>query len=487
MVDSHMVRRTSAIIAPLLTVWLASTAAFAQPMQLRAGPAGRRELSPPQVDLISSTTAARLEQVRALAADKNWDEAIDILQQLAADDSSRVVDLGDGRFVPLRTYCHLQLSRLPAEALTAYRRRVDPLAERWYVAGLKEHDERLLMRVVDELYCSSWGDDALLALGELALEQADYSAARRWWEQISPLLRDPIGRPLWVALRDIDLNAHWPLVERRWRERPKSPTWLSYPDTSLDLADIRARLVLASVRAGDSNRAELELNVFRRLHPHSAGHFGGQDGPYAESLERLIAAAKEWPANTRDSQWETFAGSPTRSSAAPKLGPIIGPGWAEPVQLAATPIARRDPRRARVLLGPFVWVEEGGQPAAREMQRTLSCFPVVSHGLVLYSDGEQIRAVDFSTGFPALTGARAPTGEDAFNSRESIVHGVPRHTLTVADDVVYGRVGRSATARLESGRNTPGDRLIGLDLNREAQLVFARGRRMEHGRSMVYR
>ena len=170
MVDSHIVRRTSAIFTPLLTAWLASTAAFAQPMQLRAGPAARRELSPPQVDLISSTTAARLEQVRALAADKNWDEAIDILQQLAADDSSRVVDLGDGRFVPLRTYCHLQLSRLPAEALAAYRRRVDPLAERWYVAGLKEHDERLLMRVVDELYCSSWGDDALLALGELALE-----------------------------------------------------------------------------------------------------------------------------------------------------------------------------------------------------------------------------------------------------------------------------------------------------------------------------
>ena len=199
------------------------------------------------------------------------------------------------------------------------------------------------------------------------------------------------------------------------------------------------------------NRAELELNVFRRMHPQAAGRFGGQDGPYVESLERLIAAAKEWPSSARDLQWETFAGSPTRSSAAQKLGPIIGPVWAEPVQLAVTPIARRDPRRARVLLGPFVWAEEGGQPAARETQRTLSCFPVVSHGLVLFIDGDQIRAVDFSTGLPALTSARAPTGEDVINSREAIAHGVPRHTLTVADDVVYGRVGRSATARLESG------------------------------------
>ena len=52
------------------------------------------------------------------------------------------------------------------------------------------------MRVVDELFCSTWGDDALLALGELALERADYAAARRSWEQISPLLRDPIGPAL---------------------------------------------------------------------------------------------------------------------------------------------------------------------------------------------------------------------------------------------------------------------------------------------------
>jgi outer membrane protein assembly factor BamB len=471
MLDSHFVRRTCAIGA-LIVASFSSPTAFAQPIQSRSGAEALRDLSPPQVDLISSTTLARLEQVRALAADKNWDETIDILQQLAAEDSSRVVEYGDARLVPLRMYCHLQIARMPADALAEYRRRVDPLAERWYRDGLANRDEQLLTRVIDELFCSSWGDDALLALGELALERADYAAARRSWEQISPIFRDPAGRPLWFALRDIDVNAHWPQIERRWRERSKPPTWLAYPDSNLNLADVRARLVLASARAGDLDRAALELDVFRRLHPNVRGRFGGQDGSYVESLERLIAAAKDWPSTPRDLQWETFAGSPTRSPAAPKLGPIIGPTWAEPVQLRITPIARRDPQRARVLLGPFVWVEKEGPAATREAQRSLSCFPVVSHGQVLFSDGRQVRAADFATGRPALTGARVPNVEDSFGSREAIAHGVPRHTLTIADGVVYGRIGQTATARFDSRQTASGDRLIGLDLNREGLLVF---------------
>jgi hypothetical protein len=472
MMHSHCFRFKCALAVSLFAAFLAAVMASAQPLQFRATVEARRELSPPQVDLVSSATENRLEQVRALAADKNWDEAIDILQQLAAEESSRVVELSDGRFVPLRTYCHLQFARMPADALAEYRRRVDPLAERWYLDGLANRNEQLLTRVVGELFCSSWGDEALLVLGELALERGNYAAARRSWEQISPLLRDPVGRPLWLALRDIDVGARWPQIERRWRERPKPPTWLAYPDSNLDLAGVRARLVLASVRAGDLDRAALELDVFRRLHPNAAGRFGGQDGPYVEALERLIAAAKDWPSSPRDVQWETFAGAPTRSPAAPKLGPIIGPNWAAPVQLTGNQIARRNPRRARVLLGPLVLVEKQRQPAARETQRTLSCFPVVSHGHVLFSDGGQIRAVDFATGLAALTGARARNAEDSFDSREMTVHGVPHHTLTIAEGVVYGRIGPAATTRLDSARTASGDRLIGLDLSREGLLVF---------------
>src|SRR5262249_14423949 len=152
-------------------------------------------------------------------------------------------------------YCHLQIARLPKEGLTAYRRLVDASAEQAYREGLANRDEQQLRRVVEDWFCSSWGDDALLALGDLALEQGNYADARHAWEQISPMLCAPDGSPMWLALRDIDLRTKWTEVERRWQAREKSADWLAYPDTQLDLAEIRARLVLASIRAGELDRA----------------------------------------------------------------------------------------------------------------------------------------------------------------------------------------------------------------------------------------
>ena len=198
-------------------------------------------------------------------------------------------------------YCQLELSRFPADGLAAYRRREDAMAEKWYRDGLAARDPALLGRVVDEAFCSSWGDDALMALGELALERADYAGARRAWQAISPQLRDPLGRPEWVALADVDLAAHWSQVAQRWQERSAPPDWLAYPDTNLDLADVRARLILVSIREGDFDRAKLELEVFRRLHPQATGRLAGEEGPYAAVLERLLKSAtngRRWLATT---------------------------------------------------------------------------------------------------------------------------------------------------------------------------------------------
>src|SRR5258708_34589547 len=155
------------------------------------------ELTAPHVDVIPGATAARLEQARQLAAARSWDEAVDIYRELAADKSDRVVAVDGNGYLSLRNYCHLQIARLPAEGLAAYRRRVDGSAERLYRDGLANRDEGVLRRVVDESFCSSWGDNALMALGELALERGDYATARRSWEQTSPLLSAPNGSPMW--------------------------------------------------------------------------------------------------------------------------------------------------------------------------------------------------------------------------------------------------------------------------------------------------
>src|SRR4051812_29585935 len=137
----------------------------AQPLPFgAAAPPTQIELGAPHLNTVSGTTVARLEQARALVKSGKWDEAIDVFGELAVDKSERVIELHQGRFVNLRTYCNIQLSHLPQEGLAAYRRRADVMAEQWYREGIAQRDELLLRRVVDEAYCSSWGDDALFAL-----------------------------------------------------------------------------------------------------------------------------------------------------------------------------------------------------------------------------------------------------------------------------------------------------------------------------------
>jgi outer membrane protein assembly factor BamB len=473
-----------------LAIGLLFTGSPAWTQQIRIGfgvSSAEIELSAPHVDAISGTTSARLEQARALAAGRNWDEAVDIFRELAADSSGRVVALDKDRYVSLRSYCNLQLSRLPAEGLAAYRRRVDALAQSLYRDGLANRDDRLLHRVVDEFFCSSWGDDALMALGELALERGDYELARSSWEQISPTLRSPDGMPAWLALRNIDLKSKWPEVERRWNVREKPAGWLVYPDTNVDLADVRARLVLASIRAGDLQRAALELEVLRWLHPDASGQFGGQNESYVGALERLLVSAREWALVATQADWPTFAGSPARNKIAPTLARELAPAWKQPISLQPAKYDRGAP-----------WMRNAGDPrevvlikpeaAARESQRPLSCFPIVADGTIVFADEMGARAVDLGTGRPVITSDgllyhNMSTDENRIQipamATAGVVQGVPRLTMTMADGIAYARVGVLATSHAQASQTNAQDRIIGLDLRREGLLTFTATREEE--------
>src|SRR5687767_10155761 len=81
-------------------------AAVAQPIQFGVSRSSSVQLSPARVNTISGSIATRLEQARALAKDRNWDDAIDILRELAAERSDGMVELSDGRYVSLRAACH---------------------------------------------------------------------------------------------------------------------------------------------------------------------------------------------------------------------------------------------------------------------------------------------------------------------------------------------------------------------------------------------
>lgn len=443
---------------------------LAQPTQV--------ELTAPHVETIPGATAARLEQAKQLTAARNWSEAVEIYSELAGDKSDGVVALDAGRFLSLRNYCHLQIARLPAEGLVAYRRRVDTAAEQAYRQGFANRDEEQLRSVVDHWFCSSWGDDALLALGDLALEQGNYADARRAWERISPLLCAPDGRPMWLALRDIDLKTKWSEVETRWQAREQPADWLAYPDTRLDLAEVRARLVLASIRAGEFDRAAVELRFFQHVHPGATGYLGGQKENFATALERLLATARDWPAAPASNDWPTFAGASFRSTVASPVGADLVAIWKEPISL----VPAKFMRTTRLLQGGVGGegpIKDDSGAAVREAERPLSCFPVVFGSAVLFADGSGTHAADLRTGRPLITSNGLLSRDESEDKGGrlplavlgGVGHGVPRLTLDVADRIVYARVGNPFTSRAQPAQSA-GDRIIGLDLRREGLLTF---------------
>jgi outer membrane protein assembly factor BamB len=431
------------------------------------------ELTAPQIETISGATQSRLEQVKALVADRQWDEAVDALREIAADDGGRVVKTEEGSFVSLPIYCQMQVAAMPPEGLAAYRSRVDAASKTMLRDGLAARDSEQLNRVAEEMFCSSWGDDALAAIGELALERGDYAGARRAWQAISPQLRDPQGRAPWFALYDVDLARQWPAIASLWESRSLPANWLAYPDTDLNLADVRARLVLASIREGDLARATLELELLRRLHPDATGRLGGVDGPYAPALERLLASARDWPNAARATDWPTFGGSFTRNGIAAPLGPLDHQEWTEPIRLPTIPA-----HRIRSLEVRGMPVEAAGDVPIRETQRLVNFHPVVVDGRIYFSDGRQIHAANLATGKPAFTADGVIYKNDISpelagqTSVGGLAAGWPRYTLSAANGVLYARIGSDATSRLQPERTRTDERLVGIDLTREGLLTF---------------
>ena len=295
-----------------------------------------------------------MERVKAFLADQKWDEAVETLRQLMENSEGKLLGVTENRFVGLREYCQMQLASLPPEALKLYRSRVDPQARKWYEDGVANHEPRLLIKVVEQAFAGSWGDKALLALGDMALESGDYTAARWYWERIIPH-PPPAGQ---------------------------SSTWSGYPDSHIDLASVRARLVLASILEGSATKAREELDQFTRMHGEARGRLGGLEVNYAEALGALLSESASWPASPQNFDWPTFAGSPARNALAPQRSDIGGVAWRVPLPEVAMPAS--DGRASLVPHAPA----------------PLSYHPAIVGDLVLVNTAREILALRLSTGKP---------------------------------------------------------------------------------------
>jgi outer membrane protein assembly factor BamB len=413
--------------------------------QVVRGDAAPVELTPPQLPVVSGTAAARLQQLPALIADGNWDDAIDTLNDVVQAEPSRVVTVSDNLYVSIRSFRQREIARWPAAGLAHYRSRVDALAERRYRDALAARDELALTQVVDDALCSSWGDDALFALGELALERADYAAARRAWSRLLPATA------------------------------PQSAA-VHYPDTNLDPAAIRARLVLVSIRENDLPRADLDLANLLRLHPNAAGRLGGKETQIVPALETLLASARNWPTPPTADDWPTFAGAMDRQRVLPAIGAITLPAWNMPVRLPRMIHERAVPA---FLVGARPESERLEVDSPQRLYPVAAYFPVTADGRIYYSDGASVRAVNLADGSLAITSDGLVYRTDAApqiaasGSRGVGIGDMPRFTLSVVGDTLYARVGPDVTAGVAGRETTPGARIVGLSLQREGLLTFS--------------
>lgn len=445
--------------------------------------AGVPSQSSPDVHLnqLSNTSLTLIRQAARLLDDQQWEEAIEVVRGIVRSDGSKLIALDaedDGRhYLTVQQYAQGwfgSLAERAPEALALYRRQVDPLAQRWYLQAVARHDAVLLQRIVDELFASSYGDDALLLLGEYSLERGDYLGARSAWERVFPLFRsrsevsgsgEAGGRPLWMQIRNLQSDQQWEAVLNGLKPDSTGQPWLTYPDSDLQRSAILARLVLVSILERHPRRARQELECLRRLYPDSQGRVAAKSGPYVTILEELLEKSAEWGKTPPSPDWMTFAGTSSRSAT-----------YRQPIDIRHQPVWFQSlqpwsaDREVMSLARPRI---------AEDMHGVLSYFPVIHRGVVYVNEQARIRAFQLRDGAPVWNPSdksgtifNAGIAWDQLHPGESH-YGVVRGTLTISRNRLFAKVGSavSVTSKRQDPLVHPEGYLIGLDLNAQGKLL----------------
>ena len=276
----------------------------------------------------------------------------------------------------------------------------------------KSRDLGLLRRVVDQAFCSSWGDDALELLGDLAFQDG------RFGESLA-------------------------MYRRLVADRPGDPVVLVHPDPTVDLARVAAKKMLCRVAAGEKPPGKGELGEFARLYPGAAGALAGRTGRYADLLAESLSSDRLAPPSQPDSRWPTFAGSLTRSKVV--AGPIDVGSTQWRVELEKVGMNRQT---ASIPRGGF-----GMGATTTSSERLLAYHPIVLGDQVIVSDGTRVLAYNLNDRPADSEGSVPRPVEPAWKhdpeNGSQVPHvrppplAIPRHTLTASGHRIFARMGGS--------------------------------------------
>ncbi len=362
---------------------------------------------PARLPTISSDVERQLAQIDALIAAEAWEEGVDAVLRLQ-DEANRelMAELSPGHFVPLGHLIGQRIAGWPPEGLAAYRSRVDATARAEFEVAAQARSRSRLARVARDYFASSVGDDALWLLGTLELERGHANAARWCWLRLSPELTAPDGRPWGVALAGADVaNPQvWARVERHFpAANDRKARRECYPDTDIPLADIHARLAMASIREQNFARAAAEVALLTHFHGEAQGVVAGREVRLAEALQSTLESARDWPVPAPQNDWPTFAGSHGRASLAAPLGELRGIVWSR--GLGERPRDDDSTRTARqIQLNPRFATPQLATPPLEI---------VGGGGAMVVLKAPQLLALDLTTGKPLFGGSGEVFLEDS--------------------------------------------------------------------------
>ncbi|WZO96479.1 PQQ-binding-like beta-propeller repeat protein [Isosphaeraceae bacterium EP7] len=412
----------------------------------RAGPPFRADTSHSATTLLRSAASH--------AKDAHWAEAIDIYLKVIQQFGDKMAELPKddplsdptgtvSLSVDLRHFCQRRIAELPPEARALYRARVDDQAERWYRQGAEQRDWALLRRVVDQGFSSSWGDDALDLLGDLAYQDGRFAESLSYYRQLVP-------------------------------DRAEGPRGLVHPDPSIDLAKVAAKKILCRAAIGEDVPGPADIEAMAKAYPDAKGPLAGIDGLFATTLTEALAHGNLAPPAQADGRWPTFAGAPTRTKIA--AGPIDVGSFQWKIELE--PPTR--PGGSRGGFNPMV------NPSISSVspERLLAYHPIIVGDQVIVRDDKQVVAYNLGERPAGEGGSRdgiVPVAWKHENqagqfvpsaARSSI--GVPRFTLTAVGDRIFARLGPPAMTSMSRMPSTPPSSIVALDRASDGKLLWRR-------------
>ena len=437
----------------VLQACLGTFVAFAQEQ-----PSERTTLAPPpaSIALLENSARVQIDRAESLLKNGSAEEALEAFRRVIDQHGDRLLEwpVSEGevpssftRYGLVRERAWMRLATLhhvSPELLASFRRQIDAQARRWFERS-QPYDEALDRRIVEELFLSSFGDNALLRLGDFALERGDYNVARRYWERIAPGLRfvpnrhdqlkNAANRPLWLPFIGSDVAQVWPQVAPLF-SADSAPTELVYPDTDLMVATIRARLATASIMERNFERARIEIAILKQLFPDARGTVAGVEGSLVELTQDLLADANKWPTASKSNEWTTFAGTSARNRVSDPIDELSEkPLWSVKLPNWTTENEALTYNRVRV---------------AEDSRALLPYFPLIVQDLAIVQTQptrNQVQAFRLRTGEPALPAAgRALGAIESSDDRSTL--GVPRFAPTSLGMTVFLLEGTSEVVDL---------------------------------------